>query len=77
MQIHQKTLPVRKEDDPRCKYVRCRKKHSFFFGKDVRVSQNGMSICFAILVQIVSYGQQIDQSQGENRLTYMINLFLS
>ena len=74
MQIRQKTLQLEKEDDPNCKYVRCRKKHSFFFGKGVRVLQNWMSICFAILVQIVSYGQQIDQSQGENRLIYMINL---
>lgn len=72
-----KTLQLEKKDDPRCKYVRCRKKHSFFFGKGVRVSQNWTCICFAILVQIVSYGQQIDQSQGENRLIYMINLSLS
>lgn len=77
MQIRQKTLQLEKEDDPKFKYVRCRKKHSLFFGKGVRVLQNWMSICFAILVQIVSYGQQIDQSQGENRLTYMINLSLS
>ena len=35
-----------------------------------------MSICFAILVQIVSYGQQIDQSQGAKQ-TYLYDKFIS
>ena len=34
-----------------------------------------MSILFQILVRIASYGQQIDHSQGENRLSHIINLF--
>ena len=34
-----------------------------------------MSILFQVLVRIASYGQQIDQSHGENRLSHVINLF--
>ena len=32
-----------------------------------------MSIFFEILVRIASYGPQIDQSHGENRLSHIIN----
>ena len=32
-----------------------------------------MSIFFEILVSIASYGPQIDQSYGENRLNHIIN----
>ena len=31
-----------------------------------------MSIFFEILVRIASYGPQIDQSRGENRLSHII-----
>ena len=34
-----------------------------------------MSILFQILVRIASYGQHIDHSHGENRLSHVINLF--
>ena len=35
-----------------------------------------MSIFFEILVRIASYGPQIDQSHGENRLRHIIMLFI-
>ena len=36
-----------------------------------------MSIFFAILVRIASYGPQIDQSHGENRLSHIIMDYIS
>ena len=33
-----------------------------------------MSIFFEILVRIASYGPQIDQSHGENRVSYIISI---
>ena len=36
-----------------------------------------MSIFFEILVRIASYGPQIDQSHGENRLSHIITGFIS
>ena len=36
-----------------------------------------MSIFFEILVRIASYGPQIDQSHGENRLSHIINICYS
>ena len=35
-----------------------------------------MSIFFGILVPIASYGLQIDQSQGENRLSHIIIIII-
>ena len=35
-----------------------------------------MSICFEILVRIASYGPQIDQSHGENRLSHIIRIVI-
>ena len=35
-----------------------------------------MSISLKILVRIASYGPQIDQSQGENRLSHIIRYIL-
>ena len=36
-----------------------------------------MSIFFEILVRIASYGPQIDQSHGENRLSHIIRYCIS
>ena len=35
-----------------------------------------MSIFFEILVRKASYGPQIDQPQGENRLSHIINIHI-
>ena len=35
-----------------------------------------MSIFFEILVRIASYGPQIDQLHGENRLSHIVNMFI-
>ena len=42
----------------------------FFRGKEIKSFE--MSIFFEILVRIASYGPQIDQSRGENRLSHII-----
>ena len=47
----------------------------FFRGKEIKSFE--MSIFFEILVRIASYGPQIDQSHGENRLSHIINLHMS
>ena len=43
----------------------------FFRGKEIKSFE--MSIFFEILVRIASYGPQIDQSDGENRLSHIMN----
>ena len=42
----------------------------FFRGKEIKSFE--MSIFFEILVRIASYGPQIDQSRGENRLSHLL-----
>ena len=46
----------------------------FFRGKETWTSE--MSISVKILVRIASYGPQIDQSHGENRLSHIITFII-
>ena len=43
------------------------------FFRDKEIKSFEVSIFFEILVRIASYGPQIDQSDGENRLSHIMN----